>query len=86
MIWQSGYFSLDQIFEQMERYLRIKGEKMDFQTMYYEVERIDGDYAYLRRTDESQDEPKLVARALLPDAIMEGSRLKYEMLSYELID
>ena len=59
---------------------------MDFQTMYYEVERIDGDYAYLRRTDEVLDEPKLVARALLPDAIMEGSRLKYEMLSYELID
>ena len=52
--------------------------------MYYEVERIDGDYAYLRRTDEVQDEPKLVARALLPDTIMEGSRLKYEMLSYEL--
>ena len=59
---------------------------MDFQTMYYEVERIDGDYAYLHRTDEAQDEPKLVARALLPDAIMEDSRLKYEMLSYELID
>ena len=59
---------------------------MDFQAMYYEVDRIDGDYAYLRRTDEVQDEPKLVARALLPDAIREGSRLKYEMLSYELID
>ena len=27
MIRESGYFSLDQIFEQMERYLRIKGEK-----------------------------------------------------------
>ena len=59
---------------------------MDFQAMYYEVDRIDGDYAYLRRTDEVQDEPKLVARALLPDAIREGSRLKYEMLAYELID
>ena len=30
MIWQSGYFSLDQIFEQMERYLRIKGENNGF--------------------------------------------------------
>ena len=59
---------------------------MDFQAMYYEVERIDGDYAYLRRTDEAQDEAKLVARALLPEAIREGSRLKYEMLSYELLD
>ena len=58
---------------------------MEFQTMYYIVERIDGDYAYLKRTDEAQDEPKLVARALLPDAIMEGSRLKYEMLQYEII-
>lgn len=59
---------------------------MEFQAMYYEIIRIDGDYAYLQRTDEEQDEPKLVARALLPDAIMEGSRLKYEMLQYEIIE
>lgn len=59
---------------------------MDFMTMYFVVEKIDGDYAYLRRTDEEMDEPKLVARALLPDDIMEGSRLKYEMLQYELIE
>ena len=58
---------------------------MDFQPMYFVVERIDGDYAYLRRTDEEQDEPKLVARALLPEAITEGSRIKYEMLQYELM-
>ena len=57
---------------------------MDFQPMYF-VERIDGDYAYLRRTDEEQNEPKLVARALLPEAIIEGSRIKYEMLQYELM-
>ena len=63
-----------------------KEKTMDFQTMYYVVDRIDSDYAYLRRTDEVQDEPKLVARALLPEAIMEGSRLKYEMFQYELID
>ena len=59
---------------------------MDFQPMYFVIERIDGDYAYLRRTDEEQEEPKLVARALLPEAIKEGSRIKYEMLQYELID
>jgi len=59
---------------------------MDIQTMYFEVERIDGDYAYLKRTDETQDEPRLVARALLPDLIREGSRLKYEMLQYEIMD
>ncbi len=58
---------------------------MDFQAMYFIVEKIDGDYAYLKRTDEEQEEPRLVARALLPDAIMEGSRIKYEMLQYEII-
>ncbi len=58
---------------------------MELQTMYFVVERIDGDYAYLRRTDEVMDELKLVARALLPQEIMEGSKLKYEMLQYELI-
>ena len=58
---------------------------MDFQTMYFIVERIDGDYAYLKRTDEDQAEPRLVARALLPDEIMEGSKIKYEMLRYEII-
>ena len=46
----------------------------------YVVEQIDGDYAHLRRTEEL----KLVARALLPDGIMEGSRLHYEMLEYTL--
>ena len=58
---------------------------MDFQPMYFVVERIDGDYAYLRRTDEEQNELRLVARALLPEAINEGSRIKYEMLQYELM-
>jgi len=53
----------------------------------YEVVAIDGDYAHLRRNDiEPEDnETKLVARALLPPEIMEGSILKYEMLQYEII-
>ena len=59
---------------------------MEFQAMYFEVERIDGDYAYLKRTDEVREEPRLVARALLPDTIQEGTRLKYEMLQYEVLD
>ena len=58
---------------------------MDFKPMFFTVERIDGDYAYLRRTDEQIDEPKLVARALLPAEIREGTKLKYEMLQYEII-
>ena len=49
--------------------------------MFFEVERIDGDYAYLKRTDEAQDEPRLVARALLPDSIKEGTRLKRDSQS-----
>ena len=42
------------------------------ETWYYEVVSIDGDL-------------KLVARALLPPEIMEGSRLKYELMQYEII-
>ena len=58
---------------------------MNLETMYYEVAKIDGDYAHLRRIDAPAAENKLVARALLPADIKEGSRLKYEMLSYELL-
>ena len=53
--------------------------------LYYEVVAIDGDYAHLKRTDEETGDTKLVARALLPAEIMEGSRLKYELLQYEII-
>lgn len=52
------------------------------ETWYYEVVSIEGDYANLRRTDTDSDDLKLVARALLPAEIMEGSRLKYEMMQY----
>ncbi|MBE5945405.1 MAG: chorismate--pyruvate lyase [Lachnospiraceae bacterium] len=55
------------------------------ETMYYEVVNIDGDYANLRRTDIESSDLKLVARAMLPAEISEGSKLKYEMLQYELI-
>ena len=47
---------------------------------------IDGDYANLKRTDMEVDDLKLVARALLPEGIAVGSRLKYEMLQYELME
>lgn len=55
------------------------------ETWYYEVVSIDGDYANLKRTDIESDDLKLVARALLPSEIMEGSRLKYELMQYEII-
>ena len=56
-----------------------------FETCFYVVEIIDGDYAHLKKLDDESAELKLVARALLPEAIMVGSKLKYEMLQYELV-
>lgn len=55
-------------------------------TCTYVVERIDGDYAMLRREDETEPgvEPKMVARALLPPEIMEGTRLLYEYMQYSI--
>lgn len=51
----------------------------------YVVEKIDGDYAYLKRQDQPEEEHKLVARALLPLEIMEGSKLKYELFEYSIV-
>ena len=56
-----------------------------FETMYYRVESIDGDYANLKRIDMETDEPKLVARALLPAEIAEGTKLVYEMMQYKIV-
>ena len=55
------------------------------ETWYYEVVSIDGYYANLKRTDMDTEDIKLVARALLPEDIREGSKLKYEWMQYELI-
>ena len=57
-----------------------------FEAIEYTVESIDGDYAHLRRVDNPDEELKLVARALLPDMIREGSLLKYELMQYELLN
>lgn len=56
-----------------------------FERIDYMVERIDGDYAYLRREEKTEEELKCVARALLPVEIQEGTRLKYEMMQYEIL-
>ena len=53
---------------------------------FYSVKRIDGDYAYLERTDEREEELLIVARALLPEAIDEGTKLKWAFLTYEIIE
>lgn len=55
-------------------------------TFQYQVESIDGDYANLRRIDIESDEIKLVARALLPPDIAEGTKLLYEYMQYQVID
>ena len=52
----------------------------------YQVIRIDGDYAILRRLDEEDAAEIPVARALLPPEIREGSRLLREFLEYSIID
>ena len=57
-------------------------------TCIYVVEKIDGDYAELRRIDALEDaevDTKKTARALLPADTMEGNRLLYENLEYRLI-
>ena len=55
-------------------------------TYYYEVISIEGDYANLKRTDIESSDLKLVARALLPEDIYEGCRLKYELMQYEMAE
>jgi len=55
-----------------------------FERIEYMIARIDGDYAYRQRYSQPDEELKCVARALLPAEIKEGSKLVYEMLSYEL--
>ena len=56
------------------------------ETWFYVVESIDGDYANLRRIDIESDDLKLVARALLPDGIAEGTKLKYELMQYSIVE
>lgn len=50
----------------------------------YVVVSINGDYADLKRTDIESEDLKLVARALLPAEITEGSELVYECFEYSL--
>ena len=50
---------------------------------YFTVTRTEGEYAYLR--DEKSGEEVFVALALLPMGTDVGTRLRYEMLSYEIV-
>lgn len=51
----------------------------------YVVVSIEGDYANLKRTDIESEELKLVARALLPPEITEGTKLLYEWMEYSIL-
>ena len=53
--------------------------------IYYTVDNLDGDYAYLKQEGDASEETKCVARALLPAEIAEGSRLLYEMMEETLL-
>ena len=55
-------------------------------TFQYRVAGIDGDYANLERIDAPEEGYKLVARALLPPEIKEGTKLLYEMMQYSILE
>lgn len=56
------------------------------ETSIYIVVKIDGDYAVLKKQDEIKpDDTLLIARALLPIDIDEGTRLLWENLEYSII-
>ena len=75
--------------EQIE-YRKLNIERMEEASMlldkiYYKVNSLEGDYAYLKKEEDTSEELKCVARALLPPEIAEGSRLVYEMLEYRMV-
>lgn len=51
----------------------------------YIVSGIEGEYAYLRRTDKECSEDLFIAIALLPAGIDIGTKLHYECMEYTVI-
>lgn len=54
------------------------------ETRYYKVTKIEGEYAYI--TDEDTGDEIFIALFLLPQGTDIGTRLKYEFLSYEIVE
>ncbi len=52
----------------------------------YVVLEIDGDYAILQRTDMATADTVKMARALLPDEITDGTKLRMENFCYTIVD
>ena len=52
------------------------------ETQFYKVTKIEGEYAYI--ANEESGEEIFIALFLLPEGVDIGTRLKYEMLSYEI--
>ena len=53
------------------------------ETRFYEVVKIEGEYAYIK--DKETGEEIFIAMFLLPEGVDIGTKLKYEMLEYEII-
>ncbi len=52
----------------------------------YMVEDINGEYAFLRRTDiYDSGEPMMIAVALLPDGVDVGTKLHWENMVYSIV-
>ena len=51
----------------------------------YIVSRIEGEYAYLKRTDIESEEELFIAMALLPMSTPNGTKLHYECMEYSII-
>mgnify|MGYP003160072767 CR=1 FL=1 len=51
----------------------------------YIVSRIEGEYAYLKRTDIESEEELFIAMALLPLGVDIGTKLHYECMEYSTV-
>ena len=54
------------------------------ETKFYTVTKIEGEYAYI--WEENSENEIFIAMALLPEGVDIGTKLKYEMFSYEIVD
>lgn len=67
-------------------YMSIKANmEVEYGTEGYIVSRIEGEYAYLKRTDIKSEEELFIAMALLPLGVDIGTKLHYECMEYSII-